>query len=61
VLVGGLAVSLLVEAATGDESFAGSIFITGLGLTLLALSAVVLIVGIVYWRLSQPIRENANN
>ncbi len=61
VLVGGLAVSLLVEAAIGRGSFAGSILITGLGLILLALSAVVLIVGIVYWRLSQPSPDDANN
>jgi hypothetical protein len=44
-LLGGLAVSLLVEAATGHGSFAGNILITGLGLMLLAVSAVVLIFG----------------
>jgi hypothetical protein len=54
-------VSLLVEAATGHGSFTGNILIMGLGLMLLILSAVVLIVGIRYWRLSQPSSEDANN
>jgi hypothetical protein len=61
VLVGGLAVSLLVEAASGHGSFAGNILIMGLGLMLLVLSAVGLIVGTMYWRLSQPSSEDADN
>jgi hypothetical protein len=61
VLVAGLAVSLMVEAATGHGSFASNILIMGLGLMLLVVSAVLLIVGIMYWRLSQPSPEDANN
>ena len=60
-LFGCLAVSLLVEAATGHGSFAGNILIMGLGLMLLGVSAAVLIVGIIYWRLSQPSPDDANN
>jgi uncharacterized membrane protein YobD (UPF0266 family) len=56
-----LAVSLLVGAATGHGSFAGSILISGLGLMLLVVSAVVFVVGIMYWRLSKPGREDAND
>jgi uncharacterized membrane protein YobD (UPF0266 family) len=53
-LFGCLAVSLLVEAATGHGSFAGNILLTGLGLLLLVLSAVIFIFGIMYWKSSQP-------
>jgi hypothetical protein len=60
-LFAALAVSLLVGGATGDGSFAGNILITGLGLMLLVVSAVVLIVGIMYWRSSQPGREDADD
>lgn len=60
VLVGGFAVSLLVEAVTGHGSFAGNILTGGLGLMLLVLSAVVLVVGIIYWRLSQPNYYDSN-
>jgi len=59
-LSGCLAVSLLVEAATGHGSFVGNIVMMGLGLMLLVLSAIVLIFGIMYWRLSQPSPEDAN-
>jgi hypothetical protein len=59
-LFGCFAVSLLVEAATGHGSRGGNILILGLGLMLLVLSAVVLIVGIMYWRLSQPSPADAN-
>jgi hypothetical protein len=48
--IGGLAVSLLVEAATGHGSVASNILIMGFGLMLLFGSAVLLIVGIIYWR-----------
>jgi hypothetical protein len=46
-LVGGLAVSLLVEAVTGHGSAGGNIFSIVLGLILLILSPVVLILGII--------------
>jgi protein-S-isoprenylcysteine O-methyltransferase Ste14 len=59
-LLGCFAVSLLVEAATGHGSSAGNILMMGLGLMLLVLSAIVLIFGIKYWRLSQPRPEDAN-
>jgi len=60
-LLAGLAVSMLVEAATGHGSLAGDILMMGLALMLLVLSAVLIILGIMYWRLSQPSPEDANN
>jgi len=54
-------VSLLVEAATAHGSPTGAILMMGLGLMLLVLSAVLIIFGILYWGLSQPSPEDANN
>ena len=59
-LFGCLAVRLLVEAATGHGSLAGNILIMGRGLMLPVLSAIVLIFGIIYCRLSRPRPEDAN-
>ncbi len=59
--IGWLAVSLLFEAATGHGSPAGDILIVGLGLLLLLVSAVVLIFGIIYWKLPKPSPGDRNN
>jgi hypothetical protein len=60
-LLGGLGVSLLVEAATGHGSSEGNLIRIAVGLMLLVSSPVFFIVGIINWRLSQPSSEDANN
>jgi hypothetical protein len=58
--VGWLAMWLLIGAATEHGSVEGKILSIGLGLLLL-LFAVVLMVGIIFWRWSKPGTEGENN
>jgi hypothetical protein len=50
-----------VEAVTGHGSFAGNTLLVVFGFMLLVFSVLVLIVGIINWRLSHPRAEAANN
>ena len=59
--LGGLAASMWVEAVTGHGSFGGSTLLVVFGFMLLVFSLLVLIVGIVNWRLSRPCAEAVNN
>jgi len=60
-LVGGLAVSLLVESTRGHGSSSGNVILFLGGFFLLVLSPAVFILGIVYWSLSRPGRRDADN
>ena len=57
-LVGWLAVSLLVEVATGNGSSAGNILRIGLSIFLFAVSAVLSIVAILNWWSPHPFEGN---
>jgi hypothetical protein len=59
--VGWFGVLMLVQVVTAHGSRGGNIYLTGLGVTLLVFSPVVIIAGIVYWRSSDRGTQDFNS